>query len=254
MMKKEEKYKISEMTWMEFREKAGTVHTVILPTGATEAYGPHLPLGTDGKVAEAVALLVAERTGAFVGPLLPVGDSLSLSQFPGTLCVRPESFKEYLRDIMDSLYGWGMKNFLFINGHAGNTPMIAQLGTEYVMKDSSVRVAQIDWWRYVQPYSREILDHTGYMAQGHASECGTSIMKYLFPESVREDKIQRYEPKVVNGKRFPNINRYTPFAEFSDLATIGDGTAASSDKGKAIVMECVDRIVEYMEKDFGGTR
>ncbi|HWP51913.1 MAG TPA: creatininase family protein, partial [Clostridia bacterium] len=86
-------YEISEMTWNEFHERCKKTHTVILPMGAIECYGPHLPMSTDTKVAQKVAELVANQTGAFIGPTLSVGDSVSLAMFPGTLCVRPESFK-----------------------------------------------------------------------------------------------------------------------------------------------------------------
>ena len=109
-----DEYRIDRLTWQEFDRRRQEVHTVVLPMGATEGYGPHLPLGSDTLVARAVARLVCERTGAFLGPTLPVGDSRSISMFPGTLTVRPESFKEYLRDILDSLLGWGMRNFLFL--------------------------------------------------------------------------------------------------------------------------------------------
>lgn len=241
---------ISEMTWQEFDERRKSVHTVILPMGAVEGYGPHLPLGSDTKVAEAIAARVAERTGAFLGPTLPVGDSRSISMFPGTLVVRPESFKEYLRDLLDSLLGWGIRNFLFLNGHAGNVPMVTQLSNEYLYQNRELRFAQIDWWRYASANSSGVFDNQGYMAQGHASECGTSVMLYLYPECVRTDKLQCVLPKVVNSKRFPGVNRYTMFDEFSDLCTIGDATAATAEKGRQVVERCVDSIAAYMHKDF----
>lgn len=243
-------YKISEMTWNEFDERRKTIHTVIIPSGAIESYGPHLPLGTDIKVAEKLAELVAEKTGAFVAPSLSVGDSKSISMFPGTLCVRPESFKEYLRDMIDSLRKWGIQNFLFINGHAGNVPMISQLSNEYMLSDSNLRLAQIDWWRYAQTNSASILENSGYMAHGHASECGTSVMMYLFPQCVRSEKLSCAQPKVVNAKRFPGIIRYTPFCEFSDAGMIGDALSSSAEKGEKIVLACVEKIIAYMQADF----
>lgn len=95
-----------------------------------------------------------------------------------------------------------------------------------------------------------VCENRGYMAHGHASECGTSVMLYLFPQHVRKDKICKAEPKVVNAKRFPGILRCTPFQEFSDIATIGDSACATAEKGKVLVDTCIDRIAEYMEKDF----
>ena len=241
---------ISQLTWQEFDQRRQEVHTAIVPMGAVEGYGPHLPLGSDLLAAQAIAQRVCERTGAFLVPAIPVGDSRSISLFPGTLVVRPESFKEYLRDLLESLLGWGMRNFLFLNGHAGNVPMAAQLSQEFLSQNPQLRFAQIDWWRYAAANSSGVLDQQGYMAQGHASECGTSVMLYLCPELVRTDKLQRVEPKVINSRRFPNVARYTPFSEFSDLCMIGDATAATAEKGRQIVERCVDGITAYMAQDF----
>ena len=246
----EKTYKISEMTWEEFDTCRKTVHTVILPTGAMESYGPHLPLATDSIVAEEIAVRVAKKTGAVVAPLLPVGDSLSLSEFPGTLCVRPESFKEYLRGVVESLLRWDFRNFLFINGHAGNVAMIQQLSAEMQMADSSLQFSQIDWWRYAQRNGKGIFDTENYMSYGHASECGTSVMLYLRPDLVRMDKIRCEVPKVSNAERFPGVMRTTPFSEFSDRSMIGDATKADASKGKKLVDKCVEQIAAYMKKDF----
>ena len=242
--------RISEMTFREFDQRRKDCHTVILPTGAVEGYGPHLPMASDLLVVVAVAVQVAQRTGAMIGPSLPVGDSRSISVFPGTLCVRPESFKAYLDDVVESLLGWGIRHFLFLNGHAGNAPIIAQISNDHLVRDPGLRFAQIDWWRYAAQHSAGVLENSSYMANGHASECGTSVMLYLYPELVRTDRLIRSVPKVVNGQRFPGVNRYTLFNEFSDDCMIGDATTATAEKGREIVERCVEDIVAYMQIDF----
>lgn len=245
-----EAIRLGDMSWTDFQQLSQAIHTVIVPTGAMECYGPHLPLASDTIVAEAVALLISQKTGAFVGPTLPVGDSTSLAMFPGTLCVRPESFKEYLRDVVFSLRKWGMRNFLFLNGHSGNIPMISQISAEFCLEDDQLRFAQIDWWRYVQTVSGDVLENKGYMAHGHASECGTSVLMYLAPQLVHPDRLRREEPKIVNGDRFPGVLRTTPFQAFSDHGMIGDACVATSEKGRVLVERCVAQIVEYMQNDF----
>jgi len=245
-----EAMRLGDMSWTDFERLSQTVHTVVIPTGAMECYGPHLPLASDTIVAEAIAMLISQKTGAIVGPTLPVGDSASLAMFPGTLCVRPESFKEYLRDVVLSLRKWGMRNFLFLNGHSGNVPMISQISTEFCLQDDQLHFAQIDWWRYVQTISGDVLKNEGYMAHGHASECGTSVLMYLAPQLVHLDRLCREEPKVVNGKRFPGVLRTTPFLEFSDRGMIGDASVATSEKGQILVDRCIERIADYMQKDF----
>ena len=60
-------------------------------------------------------------------PCFEVGESASLYQFPGTIKIMPDTYYRVMEDIIDSLAHWGFKNFMFINMHAGNVPIISQL-------------------------------------------------------------------------------------------------------------------------------
>ena len=119
---------MKEMTSAELAEaiKNGT-DTVIIPGGAYEVYGPQLPLGSDTIVSLAVCERVAAKTNAIIGPCFEVGESASLYQFPGTIKIMPDTYYRVMEDIIDSLAHWGFKNFMFINMHAGNVPIISQL-------------------------------------------------------------------------------------------------------------------------------
>lgn len=240
---------IEQMTWMEFDERRKKTDTVIIPSGAIEVYGPQLPLGTDTIVAEEVSKLIAEKLDAVVGPTVQVGESYSLGMFPGTLVIKPESFKSYISDIFESLIKWGFKKFIFMNTHAGNTPIITQVIRDY--KDKyDLKCVEIDWWRFVQPNGMDIFDNKGYMAHGHASECGTSVMMYLRPELVRTDKIVNAPPKNV--KHYTEYTDFIKFASFdtlTDIGSVGDSTAASAEKGEKLITRCVDRIVEFAKNE-----
>ena len=83
-------YKIREMSWTEFDERRKQTNTVIIPTGACEIYGPHLPMGSDGFAAEAVSERVAERTGCgFDGYYaLRLPDLLQIGQAEGVVTIK----------------------------------------------------------------------------------------------------------------------------------------------------------------------
>ena len=89
------------------RQEAGAQPVVVIPSGAIEVYGPHLPLGSDSVVATAVARRVARRLGAVCTPLIPVGYSRDLMSHPGTLTVTPDAFRAYFEGICQSLVHWG---------------------------------------------------------------------------------------------------------------------------------------------------
>lgn len=239
---------LKEMSWTEFDERRKTCNTVIIPGGAIEVYGPHMPLGSDSIVSSAICELLADRTNAIIGPMIEVGESASLGQFPGTIVIKPNTYSLIMRDIIDSLVKWGFKNFIFVNMHAGNVPIISQIARDY-QREKGIRCAQIDWWRFVQPNSVDICLNKGLMAHGHASECGTSIMMYLHPEYVDFSKAEciQHDDKL---EKYPEINTYYEFSEYTLNGILGDATIATVEKGKAIVDKCVDRIVEFMKNEF----
>ena len=126
---------LSKMTWLEIDALRKKTDLAVIPAGAVEVYGQHLPTGSDGIVALALAIALAERIPVAIAPLAPVGESKSLSAFPGTLWVSAESLKAYIGDIARSLIHWGFRRLLFINSHLGNvapiSPRARQLQEEY---------------------------------------------------------------------------------------------------------------------------
>lgn len=85
------------------------------------------------------------------------------------------------------------------------------------------------------------------MAHGHASECGTSVMMYLYPELVDHDEITCVK-NIPNN--YPDVLQYSHFTEKTPNGSIGDSTVATIEKGKAIVEACVDRIMDYLKNAF----
>lgn len=242
---------IKLMSSSEFDSRRKNCKTVILPVGAIEIYGPHMPLGSDSIVAQAIAERVAAKVDAMIGPSLEVGESFSLSLYPGTMYLTPETWSAVIRDYMHSLMQWGFVNFMFINGHAGNVPLIGHI-CRPLERSSNIKTAQVDWWRFTQEKSVGICENTGWMAHGHASECGTSVMLYLHPEYVNRSKAEKVTP--LEGDAFNTYDDFVTYKVFNKTTRngiLGDATIASAEKGKAIVEKCVERIVEYMKAEFG---
>lgn len=237
---------LKEMNWKAFVERKKETNLAIIPTGAFEVYGPHLPLGSDTLVAAKIAELVAERVNSIIGPTLEVGDSSMLDDFPGTITIRPESFKEYLVDTVDSLKKWGFKDFLFINNHVGNVPVINQIAYDYRDHDE-FRFAQIDYWRFLKTLDKGIVE-SGALAHGHASEAGTSVLLYLYPELVDIEKSVNEPPKFVD--QFPEIIQYPKYSIYSESGTVGNAKLGTKEKGEQLVIRSVDKIVEFLQSSW----
>lgn len=236
---------IRKLSGKQYLARLAANPTVIIPTGACEVYGPQLPMGTDLLVAQKIAEIIAERTGALIAPTIEMGESSALSSFPCTFALPRKILEDYLEALVDMLIEDGVKNFIFITGHAGNVDTVSYIIKKHL--DKGIKAFQIDWWRFTGANSGDIFTHKGPMAHGHASECGTSVMMYLYPELVDHDEITCVN---VAANPFPDVLQYRHFSAKTPNGTLGDATAATVEKGEAIVNACVERIMAYINTAF----
>jgi len=238
---------LKEMSWKTFEKRKQETDLVIIPTGAFEVYGPHLPLGTDTLVSVKMAELVSQKVNAIIGPTLEVGDSSMLDEFPGTVTIKPESFKEYLNDVVNSMLKWGFKDFLFITGHAANVPIVNQIGYS-IRRNEGIRCAQIDFWRFIKTQDQGIVE-SGDFAHRHASEAGTSVMLYLYPELVDTEKWVD-EPNLTKDE-FPEIIKLNvKMSSYSKSGVTGYATLGTKEKGEQLVNRSVDKVIDFLHKSW----
>jgi creatinine amidohydrolase len=238
--------RLKHLSLTQFKEMKETTNLVIIPTGAIEANGPHLPLGLDTIVAEKLAELVANRIPAVIGPTLEVGESSSLYEFPGTLVIRPEHFKLYLEDICRSLIKWGFTDFLFINGHGRNVTIITQL-VDTLHQFDRVRCAQVEVWQFIK-YQSSNHSETADIGHFHGGEGGTSVMLHLAPELV--DISQALNEPPGEPDAFPEILKYRKFSTQTKSSTIGNATLATAEKGRRLVEMAVERIEQFLKDEW----
>src|SRR5688500_11303148 len=113
---------LAEMTWEEARDLERGRTVAVLPVGAIEAHGPHLPLATDCLIAEAMARAAAKRleargVPAVVLPVLPYTRAGSAFGFPGTISTNPAAVAAIVADIARSLGGQGFRALAIANAH-----------------------------------------------------------------------------------------------------------------------------------------
>lgn len=234
--------------WVDYDALRRETDLVIIPTGAVEVYGAHLPVGTDTIVVTHIARRVGEELRAPVLPTLPVGYSRSLGDFPGTLNISTATFSAYARETAESVIKWGAKRILFVNSHRGNVGPIGEVALE-LQEKHGVRCAQVFWWDYIAGLVKDIVE-TGAHANGHAAEIGTSCMLYLEPNLVVRDRITDDTPK--SGVPFADITQYKGMRARSATGLVGDARAGSGEKGEEMVRRGVDRIVRFVREEFGG--
>jgi len=107
---------IENLTWMEAEEALREYEVVMIPLGArTNEHGPHLPLNNDWVMAEYLAKRVAAEVPVAVMPTLQYGYYPSFLEYPGSVSLGFETFKELVKDVCTSMAGYGVRKFYVLN-------------------------------------------------------------------------------------------------------------------------------------------
>ena len=166
----------------------------VLPVGATEQHGPHLPTGTDLFTVDALAREAAAQASAevpvIVTPALPFGSSHHHFVFGGTLSLATETYYRVLCELIESLITDGFTRIFLVNGHGGNHEL-AQLAARDMALRHPVRVAAGSYWTVAWSELVAIDAHRGRRLPGHAGDFETSLLLSLRPELVAAERPHR---------------------------------------------------------------
>ncbi|WFE29968.1 creatininase family protein [Solwaraspora sp. WMMD791] len=177
----------ADLTWPEAGQTATMVDAVIIPVGATEQHGPHLPLAVDTLICDAVARDVSALTGVPVVPPIGYGVSASHGDFAGTIALRPETLIAVVEDVIDSLHASGVRQFILLNGHIWNAGSLDVSAEKLRVRHRDARVRAL---AYVTMYPGPEVDGHVYYGRGlmHANYFETSVMLHLHPDLVQMEK------------------------------------------------------------------
>jgi creatinine amidohydrolase len=245
---------LAEMTRHEARDAApGCV--LVLPLGATEQHGPHLPAGTDSFLCGEVALRVEERlrdlVPIVVAPTLWFGSSAHHIPFGSTLSLESETYLRVLMDLGRSAAGSGFRRLFFLNGHGGNHELI-QVAARDLALQHPIDVAAGSYWATAYDALREAAGPEVANIPGHAGMFETSLIMALSPHQVREPRPSRLPARPVTpGFRAPvRIERHGAWQAIDGFSD--DPSAATSEAGVHLLATAV-RIVADAIREFHET-
>lgn len=190
---------LEDLTWTEVELALTRGYTrVVLPLGAVEQHGPHLPLSADADRAMALALRVARRIGhALVAPAVRIGCSEFHMGYAGTLSLRPETLEAICADVVESLARHGFTDVYIISAHGGNfgplEEMLPRLRARAESVDSSCEVHAYTDLLELMAVARWVVDEAtglGERVGGHADVAESSEMLYLRPEFVHPEWVE----------------------------------------------------------------
>ncbi|MGH6718419.1 MAG: creatininase, partial [Alphaproteobacteria bacterium] len=227
------------MTWPEYARRIEAGPTVIVPVGALEQHGPHLPLGTDAILPTEIAREVASETNALVAPTIGYGyRSMPKSgggpHFPGTTDLEAATLVNLVRDIVCEQARHGVRKLCFMVGHYENQWIVTE-GIHLAMQrvgDKGVRVMRLEYWDFC---TQDVLDQVfpdGFpgVALEHAAVMETSLMLHYHPDRVRLDLIpDNPSADFPPYDMFPAVKDWVPSS-----GALTSAKASTADKGRVM--------------------
>lgn len=233
----------AELTTEQVATSLSEDSVLVLPTGAIEPHGPHLPLATDLIVAEAVSAAVVERGFAsghdvWLLPALGYTKSDEHAQLPGTVWLRAATLFDTIVDIGASLAQTPARRLLFLNAHGGNTALI-----EVAARELRRRFG-------LQTFFNSGPAQPGPTERGlgiHAGWAETSMMLHLRPDLVHMDRAVPAVADAVADAEHVGFTKAVKFGwlstDFAESGVIGDPTGADAAIGEKLFEERVDTLV-----------
>lgn len=233
---------LEDLTWIEAEKVLKDYDVVLIALGArTKEHGPHLLLKNDFVMAEYLKNRVIQEVPVVVLPTLQYGYYPSFLEYPGSISIQAETFKNIVKDICLSMNGYGIKKFYVLNTGVSTLRPLAKAKEELLDRGivlNYLNVLEVD----------EKLP-SGYLKQEggtHADEGETSMMLYIAPETVDMSKaVKDYDSR-------PNRKGLTRDPEgsgtYSPTGIWGDPTLATKEKGRIIVEATIAEIIRQVEE------
>ncbi len=221
---------LDHATWTELDNRRPP--TLLVPVGSCEQHGPHLPIGTDTIVAEAIAREVAgRRDDCVVAPALAITASGEHQGFPGTLSIGTDAMITVLVELVRSA-GWADRVVL-VNGHGGNAEAMQRAAEVFEHEQPPVTV----WWPDIA--GAKPAASAGDLHAGHIE---TSLLLALRPDLVRVDAAEPGTDGVTIG----DLVRHGVRA-VSPNGVLGDPTGATADEGRRLFSALADQLAAALD-------
>jgi creatinine amidohydrolase len=245
--------RLAELTAPDAAERIGADSSLVLPVGAIEQHGPHLPLATDLIIAEAVADAVVESAGdeldLWLLPALAYSKSDEHHWAPGSVWLSAATFLTVVDEIAVSLATLPARRLVFLNGHGGNSSLLG-----VALREVRRRHGLMTFLVHPStPVDQGGASDTSELGMGvHAGHEETSLMLHLRPDTVVMERARRHVPEALADNEFVRFGGGVPFGwtsdDFGPSGVIGDPTGASAAAGAAMFPLVVERVTAALRE------
>ena len=253
-------FRYEKLTWPEISEAIALKQVCVVPCGAIEQHGPHLPLDVDAICPTSIAHGAGKQIPDKMLVLPPVsyGYTGHVMDFPGTINSHFEHFIHYVLDITKSLAYHGFKKIILLNGHGSNMPNL-DLVARRTNLETDAECILCAWWQLLTidkdflPRWRQSKFPGGC---AHACELETSLYLHLDGDHVRKDKIQSglirfneedspFQWVDLFAQGPATVVSWT--SSYSDTGVLGEAELATQQKGEQVYEEAVKQLVRLIQ-------
>lgn len=217
---------------------------VVIPIGAIEQHGPHLPVGVDTMIAQTAADGLKARLGEAIQVLPPIayGKSNEHEDYPGTVGISARSLRRVIRGLIRNLYQLGFRQFAVLNTHGGNSSVLVYTLRE-LQNELGVRAGMLRL-----PTSDELSPQEKTWGF-HAGEWETSVMLAIAPDTVAMDRaVCHYPAFLADAGELRPENASAIFSwrtrDIAPAGVMGDATKATATKGEGWLQFALDRLAD----------
>ena len=235
-----EAVRIEDLTWPQLAKViADGEQLCVLPVGAVEQHGRHLPLSTDAAIAQAICEAASARTRVPVLPTLWLTSSQAHTRkWPGTFAVKPTSLIDTVVQLADWVRASGFQKLLIVNAHGGNAAPLGVAVDEIRIKHD-LQVGLISWFDLTPAITAEL---TADGMDVHANRAETALMMHLRPELVDASAIAD-DPDRTIGRVFS----YS-VAQTSRDGLTGSPSQGTRELGARLFEQIVDALCDHFER------
>ncbi|NDZ60735.1 creatininase family protein [Streptomyces anulatus] len=247
------------MSWRDFRSAARQL--CLLPVGAVEPHGPHLPLRSDTLLSEYFAARLAEQLPAFVIPAIEYGVATPPfrlgGNFPGVISISGAALTHVVTDILRSLAGNEVRDIVVVNSAIDNLSFLCEGAREAREHDPRLRIMIVHWWDVVGEEFRDSLAAETGVARTddhHAAMVESSLVMHVAPDAVRPELAHSGGEDLQAGDTVRRTS-YHMFPLPAESATrsgiVYRADRASTEIGERVAIQVTRNMTQAIRLEFG---
>lgn len=227
----------------------------VLPLGATEQHGPHLPFETDMLIAQGVVdrlkAKLSPNNKITLLPVEPIGYSPEHLDYEGSKSLAYDEAIERWVGIGEKLSKFGVRKLVLLNAHGGNSPLMTIVATELRVRFNMLCVAT-SWTRFGKP--EDMFSEDELAIDIHGGDIETSVMLALNPEEVNMKLAENFTSEQSNfAEKYSYLRAYGRHSfgwkmqDLNSIGVVGNARKASAEKGEVLLSISVEGLLKLLE-------